>query len=280
MQFTGIYCFRGFGRAICIWFTEGSGLPAPGRSKLSLRWMIGAAAAVLFSTAAVAETAGQPIMLSARDGVSVSGLAYTAEHPKAIILLFHQAESSKAEYATIAPRLVAAGFTALAIDQRSGGSLYGPNDTATRLGKPASYEQAKPDLETALDWATAKHLPVVLWGSSYSAALVFEVAAEHPQEVSAVMAFSPGEYLEDMGAIARAAAQVHAPIYVTSSPDADEVSAAKAILAASPARSKTQYVPQFGVHGASTLIEAQDPKGAAENWKHVLGFLDVIPRRD
>jgi hypothetical protein len=24
-----IYCFRGFGRAICIWFTEGSGLPAP-----------------------------------------------------------------------------------------------------------------------------------------------------------------------------------------------------------------------------------------------------------
>src|ERR1700719_4925898 len=102
MQFTGIYCFRGFGRAICIWFTEGSGLPAPGRSKLSLRCMIAAAAAVLFSTAAVAETAGQPIMLSARDGVSVSGLAYTAEHPKAIILLFHQAESSKAEYATIA----------------------------------------------------------------------------------------------------------------------------------------------------------------------------------
>ena len=82
-----------------------------------------------------------------------------------------------------------------------------------------------------------------------------------------------------MGAVARAAAQVHAPIYVTSSSDADEVSAAKAILAASPARSKTQYVPQFGVHGASTLIEAQDPEGAAENWKHVLSFLDV-PRRD
>jgi dienelactone hydrolase len=280
MQFTDIYCFRGFERAISIGFTEVAGFRPPGRSKLSPRWTIGAAAAVLFSTAAVVETAGQPIMLSARDGVSISGLTYTAEHPKAIILLFHQAESSKAEYATIAPRLVAAGFSALAIDQRSGGSLYGPNDTATRLGKPASYEQAKPDLETALDWAATKHLPVVLWGSSYSAALVFEVAAEHPQEVSAVMAFSPGEYLEDMGAVARAAAQVHAPIYVTSSSDADEVSAAKAILAASPARSKTQYVPQFGVHGASTLIEAQDPEGAAENWKHVLSFLDVIPRRD
>src|ERR1700675_4646997 len=177
---------------------------------MSLRWMIGAAAAVVFSTSATGEAASQAVMLRAGDGVSISGLAYTADHPKAIVLLFHQAESSKAEYATIAPRLVAAGFNALAIDQRAGGALYGPNETATRLGKPESYDQAKPDLEAALDWAKAKRLPVVLWGSSYSAALVFEVAAEHPQEISAVMAFSPGEYLEDTGAVARAAALVHA----------------------------------------------------------------------
>src|SRR5258706_5481256 len=122
---------------------------------MSLRWMIGAAAAAVFSPSATGEAASQAVMLRARDGVSISGLAYMADHPKAIVLLFHQADSSKAEYATIAPRLVAAGFTALAIDQRSGGSLYGPNDTAGRLGKPASYEQAKPDLQAALDLATA-----------------------------------------------------------------------------------------------------------------------------
>ena len=246
-------------------------------SEMSLRWMIGATAAVLISTSATGEAASQAVMLRARDGVSISGLAYTTDHPKAIVLLFHQADSSKAEYATIAPKLAAAGFTAFAIDQRSGGDLYGPNETARRLGKPASYEQAKPDLEAALDWATVKHLPVVLWGSSYSASLVFEVAAEHPQEVSAVMAFSPGEYFDDTRAVGRAAAKVRAPIYVTSSPDADEVNDAKAILAASPARSKIQYVPRFGVHGASTLIEAQDPKGAAENWKHALAFLNTLP---
>src|SRR5260221_14090741 len=96
---------------------------------MSLRWMIGAAAAVLFSTSAAGEAASQAVMLRARDGVSISGLAYTAEHPKAIVLLFHQAESSKAEYATIAPRFVAAGFAALAIERRPGGSLYGANDT-------------------------------------------------------------------------------------------------------------------------------------------------------
>ena len=59
---------------------------------MSLRWMIGAAAAVLFSTSATGEAASQAVMLRARDGVSISGLAYTAEHPKAIVLLFHQAE--------------------------------------------------------------------------------------------------------------------------------------------------------------------------------------------
>jgi len=207
-------------------------------------------------------------------GSSSSAASHNAFFKASIFQCFYFTEP---ESATIAPRLVAAGFTALAIDQRSGGSLYGPNDTARRLGKPPSYEQAKPDLEAVLDWATAKHLPVVLWGSSYAASLGFEVAAEHPQEVSAIMAFSPGEYFEDMGAVARAAAKVRAPIYVTSAPDAGEVSDAKTILAASPARSKIQSIPQFGVHGASTLIEAQDPKGAAENWKHALAFLNALP---
>ena len=243
---------------------------------MSLKWIIGVVAAVAVSTGGLAQVTANSVTLHARDGVIIAGLAYEPAHPKAIVLLFHQAGSSKAEYATIAPRLVAAGFSALAIDQRSGGSLYGPNETVARLGQSASYDQAKPDLEAALEWAVAKHLPVVLWGSSYSAALVFEVAAEHPREVSAVIAFSPGEYLERGEAVARAAAQVHAPIYVTSSPSAEEVSAAKAILAASPARLKTQYVPEFGVHGASTLIDARDPKGAPQNWIHVLGFLNSL----
>jgi len=244
---------------------------------MSLKWLIGAAAAVGLSTGAIAQTAATPVTLRARDGVSIAGLVYPAAHAKAIVLLFHQANSSKAEYATIAPRLAAAGFSALAIDQRSGGSLYGPNETAARLSSPATYEQARADLEAALDWAHPQRLPVVLWGSSYSAALVFEVAAARAGEVSAVVAFSPGEYLADSGAVARAAAGVRVPIYVSSAPEADEVRAARAILAASPARVKTQYVPRFGVHGASTLIEARDPKGAADNWAHVLAFLNALP---
>ena len=235
-------------------------------------------AGLFFGGVSAPEAPPQSIRLRAEDGVDVSALVYEARQPKAVVLLFHQADSSKAEYATIAPRLANAGFTALAIDQRSGGSLYGPNETAGRLAVEATYEQAKPDLVAALEWGRSQHLPVILWGSSYSAALVFEVAAEQPSDVAAVVAFSPGEYLSGVNDVSHAAARVHAAIYVTSSASQNEVRAARAILAASPAKRKTQYVPQYGVHGASTLIAARNPKGASDNWAHVLLFLNSLSR--
>lgn len=247
---------------------------------MPMKWLKSATILLTFWLVASAQGGpiSEPLTLQAHDGVSISGLVYEAKHSKGIILLFHQAGSSKAEYATIAPRLVAAGFTALAIDQRSGGSLYGPNETASRLDKPANYEDAKADLEAALDWALPRHLPIILWGSSYSAALAFEVAAEHPNQIAAILAFSPGEYLDRSGAVAHAAARVQVPIYVTSASDPDEIATGRAILSASPARIKTQFVPKSGVHGSSTLIEARNPKGAAENWQHVLVFLSALSK--
>jgi dienelactone hydrolase len=218
-----------------------------------------------------------PLNLKADDGVVIYGLYYRATHPKALILLFHQADSSKDEYALIAPRLAAAGYSALAIDQRSGGRLFGKNETALKLNRPVTYLDAKRDLDAALAWGEQQGVPVILWGSSYSASLVFAVAAEHPRSVKAVLAFSPGEYLDKPTMVHEAAAHVSAPVYVTSSTSADEISAARSILAASPAQIKEQYIPtQGGVHGASTLLDSHNPKGAAANWQAVLTFLERV----
>lgn len=241
---------------------------------MSKRWL--ACLAFLgWAGASVAQSA-VPVTLHASDGVAVSALSYEAAHPKALILLFHQAGSGKGEYATIAPRLAKAGYSSLAIDQRSGGDLFGANETVKKLGHEAGYLDAKPDLVAALQWAEAKHLPVVLWGSSYSSSLVFVVAAENPGKVAAVMSFSPGEYFDDKHMISNAAAEVTVPIYVTSSSKQEEIDSARAILAASPSTHKLQYVPPHGVHGSSTLIAAKDPEGAEENWKQVLGFLGKL----
>ena len=219
----------------------------------------------------------EPNMLKTYDRTSIAGWLYKAAKPKAVILLFHQAGSSKDEYATIAPRLAAMGYSAYAIDQRSGGDLFGDNSTVHRNGKSTGYLEARQDLEAALAWGRTQGVPVILWGSSYSAALVFLVAADNPADVDAVMAFSPGEYLGDGNPVTRAAARLRVPVYVTSAKDPQEIATARSILAAVPGARKLQYVPDAGGrHGSSTLIKDKDPAGYEANWRAVEAFLRQV----
>ncbi len=218
------------------------------------------------------------VTLKTTDGVSVFGLEYQALAPRAIILLFHQAGSNKGEYASIAPRLAHEGFTVLAIDQRSGGNLFGQeNDTVKKLSKSSNYLETMPDLEAALAWGSPQKLPIVVWGSSYSASLVFLLTNKHTDKIAAVLAFSPGEYLGQDGVVQKAAAKITQGVFVTSSSDSEEIAAAKKIIAASPSKNKVHFIPKIaGVHGSSTLREDKNSKGQGENWQAVLAFLNSL----
>lgn len=130
----------------------------------------------------------EPVLLTAADGVKVFGDFQPAAPADAagkapLIVAFHQAGSSRAEYAPIAPRLSQAGFNVFTIGQRSCDDEFGgENQTVAALGRSASYGAALQDIE---------------------AALVFELAAKRPADVQGVLAFSPGEYLGKQGAYAR-----------------------------------------------------------------------------
>ncbi len=229
--------------------------------------------------ARAAAPAPAPVTFNAADGVVVHADLYRPDGAaRGVLLLFHQAGSSRAEYAPIAPRLAALGWIALAVDQRSGGGLFGGrNLTAAGVGGDPGYLAALPDLEAALAYAR-KSFPAfrpALWGSSYSASLVFLLAARHPDEVAAVLAFSPGEYFAE-ASVAGAAARVRLPIYVTSASDAGEEAAAAAILAASPSPRKQQTRAQAGVHGSATLRPDSNPTGAAANFADVAAWLDGL----
>ena len=221
--------------------------------------------------------AAEPLVLRARDGASVYAERVPATgRRRGIILLFHMAGSNRGEYAPIAPELARLGWDSIAIDQRSGGALWGRgNETARRLGTESDYLAALPDLEAALAHAVATGggAKVLVWGSSYSAALVFLLAAAHPQDVGGVLAFSPGEYIEGRS-IRGAAAKLACPVFVTSANDPGEVSAARDIIAASPSRLKRQFVPRNGTHGSATLRQDSNPRGQAECWQAVRGFLE------
>ncbi len=222
--------------------------------------------------------ASQPVELKAPDGVTVYGTYYPTAAPKALILLFHQAGSSSGEYASIAPRLQREGYAALAIDQRVGGDLYGANRTMAGYAGKTDYLGALPDLEAALAWGKAKGMPIVLWGSSYSASLVFLLAnaADAKDSVKAVMAFSPGEYFSDKKLIETAAAKIAVPVFVTSANTMEEQAEAKAIVSATRSTDRQQFVPRTGVHGSSTLNANKNPAGADENWTAVLAFLKRV----
>jgi dienelactone hydrolase len=222
-----------------------------------------------------------PLTLTARDGVKIYAETYPAFSPTApVLLLFHQAGSGKGEYAPLAPRLATLGFNSIAIDQRSGGDMYGANQTATELGKTVAMQDALPDLEAALAWARANHpaSKIVAVGSSYSAGLVFALAAKHPGDLAGVAAFSPGEYFPDPTYVRAAARKVKVPVFIDSASDREEMAKAKAIFAAVASREKTLYVPKAGVHGASTLRDDRDSTGANENFNAFLAFLRRVTR--
>jgi dienelactone hydrolase len=184
------------------------------------------------------------------------------------------AGSNKSEYLPVAPVLNRVGFTTLAVDQRSGGSRWGDvNETANEVVGGREFASAIPDLEAAIAFGVSlKRGPTAVWGSSYSAALGFIVAARNP-EVKALLAFSPAEYIEGYSIQAQAS-KLTIPVFIASAPTANEVASAKALAQAVPHNRAQQYLPLHGVHGSSMLRNDVNPAGATEIWKQVLKFLD------
>jgi alpha-beta hydrolase superfamily lysophospholipase len=216
----------------------------------------------------------ESVELTAADGIVVPATYRRAAEPRALILLFHQRGSSRAEFFEIGPRLAANGYSSLAIDQRGGGERWRvPNQTAQQYGETESHLEALPDLEAALAWGAAQDLPLALWGSSYSAALVFPLAAEHPEEVKAVLAFSPGDYLEGEW-VTKAARELDVPVFISSATTLSEIGYAQPVFDAVASRDKEYFLPaKGGEHGSLTLIRAENPEGNEEMWEAILRFL-------
>lgn len=208
--------------------------------------------------------AAEHVIFPSEDGLPVTATVYAphagAETP--VIVLFHQAGASRGEYLEIAPWLNRLGYNCLAVDQRSGGGMNGVvNQTAQRAENknlPAGYIDALPDIRAALRYAR-KHYGergVLAWGSSYSAALVLQLAGTSPGLADGVLAFSPGEYFRRAGKSATwirdSARHIRVPVFIASA--RDEAGEWAAIVAAIESEHKVAFVPATaGRHGARAL---------------------------
>lgn len=218
--------------------------------------------------------------LQSSDGVSVPAwwIGDAASSGDPVIALFHQGGSSgRAEYGPIVPILRDAGYTLLLIDQRRGGTLFdGENELSPGFdAEVTSYCDARADIEAALDFALERAPgPVVLWGSSYSAALVIRVAADRPNDVAGVVALSPASGDSMSGCRPDDLAGGLEPPLLVGRPAAEmEIESVAAQLARFEAAGDRTFVADPGSHGSSMLVEERVGADVSRSWSIVLDFL-------
>lgn len=220
--------------------------------------------------------AQEQISFQSLDGLEITADLYKSSHANStVIILFHQARSSRGEYRNIAPRLVKMGYTTLAVDQRSGDQFNKiRNETAERAQQQnlaAEFTDALPDMRAAIQYArtTLDAEKILIWGSSYSASLSLVIAGQNLESIEGVFAFSPGEYFRGAPSVAKAAKTISVPTFITAAKS--ETRHWKNIFEALPKQNiKTGFVPsKSGKHGSSALFSPN----AAEYWRAVETFL-------
>lgn len=230
------------------------------------------------------EFTGKTIDLKSTDGLIIKADIYESESQKdPIILLYHQAGYSRGEYRPIAPKLNEMGFTCIAIDQRSGKEVNGVNnetfEQAINKGIGTDYLDAYPDLEAALMYAKNNYSSrkIIIWGSSYSASLVFILGAKYKNYISGIVSFSPGEYFEyENMQIKEYAKEANCPVFVSSAKN--EYILWKEIFENISNSDKVSYIPESeGIHGSRALWEVNE--GHEECWNAIKDFLNNIKER-
>lgn len=213
------------------------------------------------------------------DSLSITAHLYQIDETSPFILLCHQARFNKFEYSGIAERLNEMGFNCMAIDQRSGGPIgKTQNETylrAVKKGLAVDYVDAEPDIRAAIQYVSKNYSDkMILWGSSYSSTLALYLGVEM-DEVSAVISFSPGNYLADKkDSLIDKLEGFEKPMFLTSSNR--EAQYVEALLEKHKLGEKqVQFVPEGpGHHGSRALWTNQ--QGGEEYWNAITEFLNKI----
>ena len=228
----------------------------------------------------------RPVEIKAADGLSVHGDLYLvdANRQASLVILFHQAGSNaRGEYAAIVPRLVAAGYSVLAVDQRSGGSHFG-SENRTVAGLPEDerkqeYCAAWPDVVATVRYAVDAGFrgKRFVWGSSYSAGLAVKLGVEWEDTIDGVLAFSPaaGDFMGECDPTDDVA-ELTLPTLALRPASEMEHDDVRAQLEEFAAAGHRTFVAEGGVHGSSMLDPARCEGDVEPTWLAVLEFLKEV----
>jgi pimeloyl-ACP methyl ester carboxylesterase len=224
----------------------------------------------------------EEIQFVTSDGVTIFGDLYRrgTEMTAPMILLFHQSGGdARGEYGPLIGPLLDAGYQALAIDQRVGGDRFGGvNRTLAAVGDTEySYCDVYPDIEGALHYVKKRGFTgkIAAWGSSYSAALVFQLAAKNGGGIAAILAFSSssGGPLVDC-APRLYSAELNLPVLALRPKSEMEVPSVPPQMQRFRDDGHKTYIADPGVHGSSMLNAERVGAPTDASWGVVLDFLD------
>ncbi len=222
-----------------------------------------------FNTITKAQTS---VQFRASDSLLVTADLYM-EHPSyPYILLFHQQQSSRGEFRSIAPKLNKLHYNCLAVDLRVGeDAKFIKNETAQRA-KSAQMVDAQKDIIGAINYIKhrAENKKMVLFGSGFSSALCLR-AGEKYKSIEAVVVFSPGNFFENQFTISEIVKNYKKPIFIACSKD--EASYTNGLFSVLNDKYKYFFVPQSGDgdYGAKALWNDSDSFNAY--WLNLLQFL-------
>lgn len=219
------------------------------------------------------------------DGVVLHGDYMSAgDETRPLILLFHQGGASvRAEYQNIAPRLASLGYDMLGFDLRRGGDLFGgENRTLAGLsGQEFTFCDAYTDVQAVLSYAQDRFAgrTLLAWGSSFSAALVVRLAADYPDALAGVLAFSPasGGPMGDCSANPYAE-RVSVPLMVLRPESEAGRETVAAQLRVFESAGHRTFVSRPGEHGSSMLDDERVGADTEPTWQVVEDFLVGLKR--
>ncbi len=224
-------------------------------------------------------SAQRKISFVAADKLVVTADLYLYDTGAPYILLFHQESGSRGEYKEIAPKLSKMGFNCLAVDLRNGKECnFVQNETAVQAAQnniPATFLDCEKDIAAAIDYVakTAIKNKCILFGSSFSASLAMQTANRN-NRVTAVIAFSPGEYFAPALMIKDKIADFDKLLFAASTKR--EYSFMKDLVKEIPQQNITTFQPSSGdgVHGAPALWNSNSSSG--EYWMSLMMFVKKV----
>lgn len=218
------------------------------------------------------------ITFTSADGLEVTADEYIIAEEFPYILLFHEQQSSRGEFQSIARRLNKFDYNCLAVDLRNGGnSGYISNETAKRCRERRCAKgvyDISLDMEAAIAYAyNQSNQQVILLGSGANGSLSLKIANEN-KAVKAAIAFSPGEYFIPNLSIEDTIASLKKPVFITSS--LSEVPYVTQLTSGVDEQFVTLFEPKLGEGGRGTTSLTVDIQNNSEYWLALMIFFKEL----